>query len=98
MQGLNEGVTIPRRPNHYGGTDSLRGAPNVPTMSQVLSSIQYICFRKTSGSNMGTPKLLLAPEPSNLVTPLTIRTMEIATILTKLTVNSDLLSTECVHR
>jgi len=27
----------------------------------ILSSIQYICFRKTSGSNMGAPNLLLAP-------------------------------------
>ena len=61
MQGLSEGVTNPRGPNHYGGTDSLRGAPNVPTMPQALSSIQYICFRKISGLNMGTPNLLLAP-------------------------------------
>ena len=61
MQGLSEGVTIPRGPNHYGGTDSLPGAPNVPAMSQVLSSIQYTCFKKTSGSNMETPNLLLAP-------------------------------------
>jgi len=30
-------------------------------MLQVLSSIQYICFRKTSISNMGSPNLLLAP-------------------------------------
>jgi len=69
-QGRNEGGnggTIPRAPNHYGGAESLRGAPNdcglrqkVPTVSQVLSSMEYICFRKTSGSNMGTPNLLLA--------------------------------------
>ena len=31
------------------------------TMSQVFSSIQYICFRKNLGSNMGTTNLLLAP-------------------------------------
>ena len=38
------------------------GAPNfcgscrkVPTMSQVLSSIQQICYRKTSGSIIGAP-------------------------------------------
>jgi len=31
-------------------------------MLQALSSIQYICFRKTSGSNMGAPNLLLAPD------------------------------------
>jgi len=38
-------------------------------MSQVLFSIQYIRFRKTSGSNMGAPKFL-PWAPSNLVTPL----------------------------
>ena len=32
-----------------------------PTMSQVLSSIQYICFWKTPGSNRGVPNLLLFP-------------------------------------
>jgi len=26
-------------------------------MSEVLSPIDYICFRKTSGSNMGAPNL-----------------------------------------
>jgi len=30
-------------------------------MSQVLLSIQYIRFRKISGSTMGAPNLLLAP-------------------------------------
>jgi len=30
-------------------------------MSQVLSSIKYIGFRKTSGSNTGEPNLLLSP-------------------------------------
>jgi len=63
-----QGGAIPRAPSHYGGAKSLRGAPNgcgrrrkVPTMPQVLSSMQYICFRKTSVSNMGAPNLLLAP-------------------------------------
>jgi len=58
MNGRNEGGqgrAIPRVPNDCGGHRK------VPTMSHVLSSIQYICFRKTSGSNMGTPNLLLAP-------------------------------------
>jgi len=42
---------VPRAPNHYGCAKSLREAPidcggrrKVPTMSQVPSSIQYICF------------------------------------------------------
>jgi len=54
-QGRNEGGKIPREPNHYGGAEKSQ------EMSQVLSSIQYICFRKTSGLNMGAPNLLLAP-------------------------------------
>jgi len=55
---------IPQVPSRYGGAKSVRGAPNrqkVPTMSQVLPSIHYICFQKTSHSNMGAPNLLLAP-------------------------------------
>ena len=43
------------------GAEWLRGHRKAPTMSQVLSSIQYICARKTSVSNMGAPNLLLAP-------------------------------------
>jgi len=63
-QGRNEGgkgVTISRAPNHYGGAERLRGRRKVPTISQVLSSTQCICFRMTSGSKMGAPNLLLAP-------------------------------------
>jgi len=41
------------------GCNSL-GAEKVP-MSQALSSIHYIGFRKTSGSNTGKPNLLLVP-------------------------------------
>jgi len=37
------------------------GCQNVPTMSQVRFSSQNICFRKTSGSNKGSPNFLLAP-------------------------------------
>jgi len=40
----------------------------VQTMSQALSSIQHICFRKTSGSNMGAR--FLPGAPCNLVTTL----------------------------
>ena len=79
IQGRNEGEargTIPRVPNHYGGVESLRGASNdcgghrkAPTLSQVLSTIPYICFLKTSNSNMGAPNFL-PRAPSNLVTPL----------------------------
>ena len=71
MQGRNEwglgghhspGITMGAL-NHCGGRHK------VPTMSQILSSMQYICFRKTSGSNMVAPNLLLAQwrsQPKNL--------------------------------
>jgi len=68
-QGRNEGGkgdTIPRMPNHYGDPESLRRRRKVPTISQVLSSMQYICFRKTSGSNIWAPNLLLARHLTSL--------------------------------
>ena len=46
-QGRNEGGkggTIPQAPNHYGGANRCGGRHKVPTMSQILSSIQYICY------------------------------------------------------
>ena len=49
------------------GTEILRerqmivGAPKSPNNVTSISSIQYICFRKNSGSNMGALNLLLAP-------------------------------------
>jgi len=49
MRGNKEG-TIPRAPDHYGDAESLRGRRKVTTMLQVLSSIQYIYFRKTPGA------------------------------------------------
>ena len=67
MQGRNEGdkgSTFPRAPNHCGGPAI------VPTVSQVLSSIQYIYYRKTLGSKMGAQTCFLARVPSNLVTSL----------------------------
>jgi len=62
MQGRNE------REYNSPGTESLRrvskhcgGSRKVLKMSQVLFSIQYICFQKTSGSSMGALNLLLVP-------------------------------------
>jgi len=49
--------------SNAGDAERLWGRQKVPTMSQALSSIQYICFRKTSGSNMGAPNLLLLLAP-----------------------------------
>ena len=40
-------------PNHSGGAELLQERQKIPTISQVLSSIRFICLRKTSGSNMG---------------------------------------------
>jgi len=42
-------------------------------MSQILSSMQYICFRKISGSHMEGQTCFLPRAPSNLVTPLLLR-------------------------
>jgi len=68
------GVTRGERGTKFPGCRVIMGVPNhcgvrriagvrqkVPTMSQALSLIQCICFRKTSGSNMGVPNVLLAP-------------------------------------
>jgi len=49
------------RGHNSPGVESLWGRPKVSTTSKVLSSVQHICFRKTSGSNMGASNLLLAP-------------------------------------
>jgi len=57
-QGRNEGG---QGGHNSPGAKSPWGRRKVPTMSQVLSSIQYICFLTTLNSNMGAPNLLLAP-------------------------------------
>jgi len=58
-QRRNEGGTIPWAPK----------CPNNVT-STFFNRVHYICFRKTSVSNMGAPNLLLPRALSNLVTPL----------------------------
>ena len=53
--GRNEGAqvsTVSRAPNHYGSPNDCRERRKVPIISHVLSSSQYISFRKTSGSSM----------------------------------------------
>jgi len=63
-QGRNDGgARWAQFPGHRitaGVAKCLLGCRKVPTISQVLSSMQQIFFRKTSGSNMGAPDLLLA--------------------------------------
>jgi len=49
------------------GAESLWGCRKIPTMSQVLSSIEYMWFRKISGSNMGRQTCYL---PRNKLTSL----------------------------
>jgi len=86
-RGVTKGGQIPREPIDYGGAPNHCGSRRkVPTMSQVLCSIQQICFRKSSGSTIGEPNFdhgapvrprgrqtcLLLRAPSNLVTPLSI--------------------------
>ena len=46
-----------------GAPDDCRGRRKLPTVSQIFSSVECICFQKTSGSNMGAPNLLLALGP-----------------------------------
>jgi len=80
QQGCNEGKrgAITPAPNHSGGAEICGGAEwllgrqKIPTMSHVHSSIQYICFRKTSGSIWGRQTCYLTRAPSNLVTPLAV--------------------------
>jgi len=55
-EGDSKGATIPRTPNHNGGVENLN---NVTTTS---FSVVHNCFRKTSGSNIEAPNLLLAPD------------------------------------
>jgi len=50
-----KGRTILRRRYTLGARNHCVGRRKGPTMSQVLSSVEYICFRKTSSSNMGAP-------------------------------------------
>jgi len=61
QRGRNEGA----RGRNYPGAESpwrwnTAGGQKIPTMPHVYSSMQYICFRKTSGSKMGAPNLHLA--------------------------------------
>jgi len=53
--------TIPWAPNHVGSLNDCIGSRKLPTISQVLSSITYNCFRKSSGSNIWAPNLRLPP-------------------------------------
>jgi len=68
MNACGRGIMRGARGAQFPGSRITMGAPThcvghrkSPTMSQVLSSIQYICFVKTSGSNMGARNLLIDP-------------------------------------
>jgi len=49
------GAQFPGRQFTMGALNHCGSCPKVPTMLQVLSSIQQICFRKSSGSTMEVP-------------------------------------------
>ena len=56
------GVTRGGKGAQFPGCWIVMGASKTPNnVTSILSSIQYICFLKTSNSNMGAPNLLLAP-------------------------------------
>jgi len=55
-QGRNDGGQGAR----FLGHQTTMRAPKSPN-NVTRTSVQYICFRKTSGSNTGSPNLLLAP-------------------------------------
>jgi len=71
-RGWARGSQFPGRRITMGALNHCGRHRKVSAMSQVLSSVQYICFRKTSGTNMEAQNLFLAPAPSNLVTPLPV--------------------------
>jgi len=56
---LRKKLLVSTDPGAYRGGQG--GPRKVPTMSQIFSSIQYICFQKTSGLNMGASNLFLVP-------------------------------------
>jgi len=65
MQGRNEGDkggTIPRTPNHYWGTESLRRASrnSKNVISIFFNNTMHLLPKKLKFEN-GAPKLLLAP-------------------------------------
>jgi len=60
MQGRKEGQNSQGAESLWRCRMTADGAEE-STMSQILSSIQYICFRQVSGSKMVAPNLLLAP-------------------------------------
>jgi len=55
-QGRNDSVQGAR----FTGRQITMRAPKSPN-NVTRNAVQYICFRKTSGSNTGAPNLLLAP-------------------------------------
>ena len=55
------------------GAESLRGGKKSQQCQKDFSSKQYICFRKTSGSNMGAPNLFLSKGHLTSLRPWTSR-------------------------
>jgi len=57
----------------FPGRRIIAAGRKVPKLAQVLSSTQYICFRKNSGSKMGRQTCFLPQAPCSVVTPLSWR-------------------------
>jgi len=73
QQGRNDGARGAQLPGrqitlgaltYCGGAEWLRGRQKIPTMPHVHSSIQYICFRKTSVQKWGRQTYILPQAPS----------------------------------
>jgi len=81
------GVTSGGRGTQCPGRQITGGRRKVPPMLQVLSSIHYLYYQKTSGSKMGAPNLFLAPGAisCNLGTPLSRTSILKITKLKKIT-------------
>ena len=64
-----QGIRRRAKGHNSQGAEWVRRPQKSPTMPQILSSIQYICFRQASGSNMGDPNLLLTRAASTSLCP-----------------------------
>jgi len=68
VQGRNDGA----RGSNPQGAESLSGRRKDPTLSQKLSSIQHICYRRALGSNRGRQTCSLPRMPSNAPVEVTV--------------------------
>jgi len=65
-----QGGQIPGRRITMGTLNHRKGRRKVPKIAQILFPVQQICFRKSTGSNMGRQTCFFAPGAIKLVIPL----------------------------